>query len=109
MTDEEFAASYAPRNVIRDPAPEEWPHIRKRQLEFLEAYGDFEGTIFNNFWVGTSPDGRYTGFYFKRDDGTEIRVAMGSEMMALLVQSICIATRIAAERAKLALQTAGSA
>jgi hypothetical protein len=88
--------------VMKDPAPEEWPAIRARQVEFLAAFGDFEGTVFNSFWIGASPDGRFTGFYFRRLDGTEIRVALGSEMMPLMVKSICIATHISAERAKMA-------
>jgi hypothetical protein len=95
--------------VMRDPTAEEWPAIRARQQDFLTAFGDFEGTVFNSFWIGASPDGRFTGFYFRRHDGTEIRVALGSEMMPLMVKSICIATHISQERSTAAFQTAGSA
>jgi len=69
-------------SVVRDPTPEEWPAIRMRQADFLKTFGDFDASrIFNGFWVGVSADGRYTGFYFSRDDGTEMRVAVRSELM----------------------------
>jgi hypothetical protein len=109
MTKTDDGVSEYVRQTLRDPTPEEWPAIRARQVDFLKTFGDFDGKIFNSFWVGVSPDGLFTGFYFRRDDGTEMRVALGSEMMPLMVQSIMIATQMAAERAKMAFQTAGQA
>jgi hypothetical protein len=97
------------KNVLKDPEPEEWPAIRTRQVDFLKTYGEFDGTVCTGFWVGVSPDGLLTGFYFCKEDGTEIRAAVGSELMPLMIKSICLATHIAAERAKMAFRTEGAA
>ena len=97
--------------MARELTPDEWPAVRARQLEFLETFGDFdESTIFDaSLWVGSSPNGRHIGFYFKHSDGTEVRVALGTELMLAMVKAISIATTISAERAQMAFQTAGSA
>jgi hypothetical protein len=94
----------------REPTPDEWPEIRARQLQFLQIFGDFdESSIFDAVWVGSSPDGRHIGFYFNHIDGTEVRVALGTHLMLAIAKNLSIATRISAERARAAFQTAGSA
>jgi hypothetical protein len=96
----------------REPTPDEWPDIRARQLEFLKIFGDFdfdESRIFDGVWVGSSPDGRHIGFYFNHSDGTEVRVALATQLMLALGKNLSIATRISAERARAAFQTAGRA
>jgi hypothetical protein len=108
MSEQSETSEYV-KNIMKDPEPEEWPAIRARQADFLKTYGDFEGTKCTGFWVGVSPDGLLTGFYFSREDGTEIRAAVGSELMPLMIKSISLATYIAAERARAAFQTAGRA
>jgi hypothetical protein len=94
----------------REPTPDEWPDIRARQLEFLKVFGDFdESRIFDGLWVGSSPDGLHIGFYFNHNDGTEVRVALGIQLMLAVGRAISIATRVSAERARMAFQTAGRA
>ncbi|RJT36108.1 hypothetical protein D3227_20550 [Mesorhizobium waimense] len=46
----------------------------------MEQFGDFEAVAFDQYWIGTSPDGRWLGLQLHRPDGSIHRFALPCEM-----------------------------